>query len=289
MAEVMLHAPTFNASMPLRYRQLFRGAAVIEHAAIIDRCGAGAAHAELWRRTHQGVAIACMVTRDHPWLLSFVCTALDAHAINMTAAHVYVRVCPHGSDLVSLLWLRREESPERPVVDSDVARIAELVGGLVTGELTLEAFPPESRRAMPSDAATLTRFEPTGDDTTALLVVETRDRPGIFRAVTDALLGAHVHIVKSLVATALEGNVVRRFILREEDGRMPDAYRRSRLQAHVLRAINAVALVSPGRLHDKSTVEISVGRSVEGADGGKPHLSSLAATVPPKMAPGARV
>ena len=139
-----------------------------------------------------------------------------------------------------------DDSRERSVVDSDVARIAELVGGLVTGELTLEVVSPEARRPMPPDAATITRFEPTGDSMTALLVVETREQPGIFRAVTSALLAAHVHIQKSVVATAPEGHVSYRFLLREEDGRMPDSFRRSRLQAHVLRTIHAIAPMGPG-------------------------------------------
>jgi UTP:GlnB (protein PII) uridylyltransferase len=248
MAEVMLHAPPFDVSMPPRYRQLFRGPVVSEHAAIVARCGAAAAHAEIWRRTHQGTAIACMVTRDHPWLLSFVCTALDAHAIHMSAAHVYARACPQGSDLVCLLWLIREDSPERSVVDSDVARIAELVGGLVTGELTLEVIPPEARRGIPPDTATLIRFEPTGDASTSLLVVETLERPGLFRAVTAALQAAHVRILKSLVATAPEGHVVHRFVLSEQDGRMPDSLRKNRLQAEVLRVISAIAPATSRRL-----------------------------------------
>ena len=274
MPEAMFPAPSFDVSMPARYRQLFRGPVVGEHAAIVARCGAAAAHAEIWRRTHQGVAIACMVAHDHPWLLSFVCTALDAHAISMTAAHVYSRASPRGSDLVCLLWLQREDSRERPVVDSDVSRIAELVGGLLTGELTLEVVRPEARHRMPPDSATLTRFEPTGDAATTLLVVETREQPGILRAITDALLAANVRILKSIVATAPEGHVVHRFILRDQDGSMPDSYRRNRLQADVQRAINATAPAAPHGLLHKPSGRLEQGARVRTVSGVIPAVSS---------------
>jgi hypothetical protein len=71
-----------------------------EHAAIVARRGTAPAHAEIWRRTPQGAAIACMAADDHPWLLSFVCTALTAHAIHMLAAHLYARVSSQGTDAI---------------------------------------------------------------------------------------------------------------------------------------------------------------------------------------------
>jgi UTP:GlnB (protein PII) uridylyltransferase len=258
--------------MPPRYRQLFRGAVVNEHAAIVARREAAPAHAEIWRLTPQGTAIACMVADDHPWLLSFVCTALNAHAIHLLAAHLYARVSSQGNDLVCLLWLVREEFPDRLVVDADVARVAELVGGLVTGELTLEVMPPEARCTTPPDAATLIKFEHTGDPSSALLVVETHERPGLLRAVTGALLSTGVRIRKSLVASARDGLVVQRFFLAEPDGRAPDSHRRDILQADVLRAISAIvprtARVEPSvDPTEEQRVFVPQGSSASGADG----------------------
>jgi UTP:GlnB (protein PII) uridylyltransferase len=224
-----------------------------------------------------------MVADDHPWLLSFVCTALNAHAIHMAAAHLYARASSDRSDLVCLLWLIRDESPERSVVDSDVARIAELVGGLVTGELTLEVVPQEARRTTPPDAATIIRFEHTGDPATALLMVETLDRPGLLRAVTTALLAAGVRIRKSLVAAARDGLVIQRFLLAEPDGRAPDAHRRDLLQADVLRAISAIAprsqrvdsLVVPA-----DEQEIFLPQKTSATDGESPPARTISGLIP---------
>ena len=225
--------------MPARYRQLFRGGAVNEHAAIVARRGTAAAHAEIWRRTPQGAAIVCMPADDHPWLLSFVCTALTAHAIHMVSAHLYARVSDR-TDLMCLLWLVREESAGRSVLDADVTRIAELVGGLVTGELTDEVVPRGARHTTPRDAATLIRFEDIGNAARASLVIETLERPGLFRAVTSALQSARVRILNSVATTAQDGRVVLRFSLVEPDGTAPDAHRRDLLQADVLRAVSVV-------------------------------------------------
>lgn len=84
------------------------------------------------------------------------------------------------------------------------------------------------------------RFEEVPESGPATLSLETVERPGLFRAVTTALLDANVRIIASKRASGQGARVVHRFTLAEHDGRTPDQYRRGLLQAEVLRVVEPV-------------------------------------------------
>jgi UTP:GlnB (protein PII) uridylyltransferase len=226
--------------MPARYRQLFRGPTVDEHAAIAARRGSAPAHAEIWRRLPQGGAIACIVAEDRPGLHSYLGTALTTRSIDIVSAQVYSRAHPKGAEVVDLFWIRRDEGLASPVVESDLARVADLLGGLMTGDLRVDGRALGARHVASPDSATLVRFEEGPDAGPATLSLETVERPGLFGAVTAALLNAKVRIIGSKRASAHGARVVHRFSLAEYDGQAPDQYRRGLLQAEVLRVVEPV-------------------------------------------------
>lgn len=201
-------------------------------------------HAEIWRRLPQGGVIVCVVSEDRVGLLSYLGTALTTQSMDLLAAQVYARATPLVTEVVDLLWLRRDEAMASSLVEADVARLADLLAGLVTGELCVDGRPLATRRA-PTEVATLVRFDESLDpgssvSGSATLLLETLERPGLFRAVTGALLRAGVRIMASRRANAGGGRVVHRFVLAEEGGAEPDQYRRGLLQAEVLRIVELI-------------------------------------------------
>jgi UTP:GlnB (protein PII) uridylyltransferase len=232
--------PGFYETIPVRYRQLFHGSTVEEHAAIAARRGSAPAHAEIWRRLPHGVAIACVVAEDRPGLLSYLGSAFTTRSIDILSAQVYARANPRGTEVVDLFWLRRDETIASAVVEGDLTRVADLLGGLMTGDLRMDGRPLGARHVASPDSATLVRFEETPDVGPATLSLETIERPGLFRAVTNALLNANVRIISSKRVAGQGSRVVHRFALAEHDGATPNQYRRGLLQAEVLRVVEPV-------------------------------------------------
>jgi hypothetical protein len=239
--------------MPPRYRQLFRGPTVHEHAAIVGRRGHAPAHAEIWRRLPHGGVVVCVVADDQPGLLSHLGTALTTQSLDLLAAQVYGRMAPRGAEVVDLLWLRRDEELGSAVVDADMGRLAELLGGLATGELRADGRALEPHRT-PAAGATLVHFDDEkGGRGSTSLILETVERPGLFRAVLDALVRAGVQLTGSRRASGGAGRVVHRFVIAEGNGVAPDQYRRGVLQAEVLRVVELVAQRAPRAVAQKST------------------------------------
>ena len=233
--------------MPARYRQLFRGPTADEHAGIAARRDGAPAHAEIWRRLPSGGAIACIVAEDRPGLLSYVGSALMTRSIDIVSAQVYARANPRGAEAVDLFWLRREEGPSAPIADADLSRVADLLGGLMTGELRMDGRPLGARHVPTPYSATLVHFEEVPERGPATLCLETEERPGLFRAVTSALQAANVRIIASRRANGDGARVIHRFSLAEEDGRAPDQYRRGVLQAEVLRVVEPATRTAGAR------------------------------------------
>jgi UTP:GlnB (protein PII) uridylyltransferase len=252
MSAARRREPAFYETMPARYRQLFRGNTVDEHAAIAARREGAPAHAEIWRRLPNGVAIVCLVAEDRPGLLSYVGSVFTTRSLDILSAQVYARAHARGAEVVDLFWLRREEGTATAIVDTDLNRVADLLGGLMTGDLRMDGRPLGIRHAVSPDSATLVRFEEVPESGPATLSLETVERPGLFGAVTGALLGAHARIIASRRASAQGGRVIHRFSVAENDGRAPDQYRRSLLQAEVLRVVEpATRTTSVSGVYDR--------------------------------------
>jgi [protein-PII] uridylyltransferase len=230
-------ASTFLASMPLRYRELFDGAAAREHQSIVERRGDSPVHAELWRRLPHGHAIACVAAADRPGLLSFIAAALVVNGLDVESAQAFTRETT--GEAVDLFWLRRDGALPSPVLEADLARVSILLRDLVSGRTTIDAITARTRLPPPPDAATRVTFEETADGGVSVLTVETFDRPGLLLAVTRALYRARVQIIAS-EARSDGGRVVDRFSIVELDGAPLRASRRGLLQVEVLAAIDAL-------------------------------------------------
>jgi UTP:GlnB (protein PII) uridylyltransferase len=238
LARASARVPAFYDTMPRRYQQLFRGPTVQEHAEVSRRRGSAPAHAEIWRRLPQGAAIVCLVADDRSGVVSHLGTALATRSIDILSGHIYSRPTPAGAEVVKLLWLRRDEVIAPILTDSDVARIVDLMAGLITGELRMDGRPSPRRRAPPPESATLVRFDPSeGPREPAVLSLETLGRPGLFTAVGRLLRMANTTIVDSQQSKGRGGSVACRFTVLDAGGKAPDQYRRGMLQAEILRLV----------------------------------------------------
>jgi [protein-PII] uridylyltransferase len=228
----------FLDSMPPHYRERFGDDDAREHAAIAERRGRGAVHAEIWRDLPRGVAAVCVVGDDRPGLLSFVSAALVVHGLDVEAAQAFTRATP-TPEAFDVFWLRRDGGIAARVMPGDVVRVAETLRDLVTGRKTIEDVAREAhgrRTAAPAAGSTRVAWEQEGSGET-VLTVETYDRPGLLLAITRALFRARVQIVSS-EASISQGRIVDRFTLVEFDGAPLRAGRRGTLQVEVLQAID---------------------------------------------------
>ena len=228
----------FLDSMPDRYRQQsFDGVAMREHAAIVARRAGAPAHVEIWRRLPRGGAVVLIVADDRPGLLSFISAALVVHHVDVEAAQAYTRASTN--EAVDIFWLRRPGPVPSPILEADVVRVGEVLRGLVTGALTLDAVAAAAMTdpARGNGATTHVRFDETADVGLTALTVETSDRPGLLLAITRALHRARVQIVAS-EATTKDGRVIDRFTIVELDGAPLRPSRRGVLQVEVLAAID---------------------------------------------------
>lgn len=233
----------FLDSMPWRYREVFDAPSAREHAAIVARRAGAPAHVELWRRLPRGGAVVCVAADDRPGLLSYISAALVVHRMDVEAAQAYTRV--DSGEAVDFFWLRREGADDgragAPILEADVARIADVVRGLVTGALTIDgvAAAAQAERVKPPAGRTRVRFDETTESGLAVLTVETYDRPGLLLAITRALHRARVQILAS-EATTKDGRVIDRFTLVELDGAPLRSSRRGILQVEVLSAVDSL-------------------------------------------------
>ncbi len=207
----------------------------------------------------------CVVADDQPGLLSHLGTALTTQSLDLLAAQVYGRVAPRGVEVVDLLWLRRDAELRSAVFDADMARLAGLLGGLATGELRADGRALDHRRTSAA-SATLVHFDDEkGSKGSTSLILETVERPGLFRAVVDALVRAGVHLTGSRRASSGAGRVVHRFVIAEGNGVAPDQYRRGVLQAEVLRVVELVADREPSPAAQRPTPTRSDGIFIDQA------------------------
>jgi [protein-PII] uridylyltransferase len=233
----------FRASMPVRYRESFDGAATREHAAIVGRREGHPALAEIWKHLPQGGAVACVVADDRPGLLSLISATLVAQSLDVVSAQAYTRSRPEGgAEAVDFLWLRRDAEHPLPIRAADAARVTELLSALLTGARTIESVlrKPGARPSLPPGAGTRVTFNETANQGLSVLTVETYDRPGLLLAITLALFNARVQIVSTEAETTGD-RVIDRFSIVELDGHVIDRNRRGAVQTAVLAAIDSLA------------------------------------------------
>lgn len=229
----------FVCSMPPRYAVLFDPRAIERHASVAYRRGGRLAHAEVWRVLGDGSAALCIVAQDRAGLLSAIAAALVAHRLDVVTAFVFSRSAGGAeAEAVDLLWVRRAASMDTAPVDADEATsIAEVLGGILAGTVSLEEIAREAplRRRM-SGTDVVVRFEATDEEGHAVLLVEAPDRPGLLLAIAFELFQQGAQIVRSLVRTA-ERRAFNRFVVAELSGAPLPFDRRTQIRSAVFSAL----------------------------------------------------
>jgi UTP:GlnB (protein PII) uridylyltransferase len=229
--------------MPDRYREAFDGTAIREHAAIVGRRGQSAAHVEIWKREPKEKSILCIVADDRPGLLSLISAALASQSLDVAAAQAYTRSASGTeAEAVDFVWVTRAPEVDVPVRSVDAERVAGVLRSLILGETSVEAVARQGRRTTipPPNASTRVTFDEAPKSGSAVLTVETYDRPGLLLGITLALFRARVQIVASEASTE-SGRVVDRFTVAELDGSPVRGHRRGAVQTAVLAAIDTLS------------------------------------------------
>jgi [protein-PII] uridylyltransferase len=236
---------SFIQSMPVAYRRAFDEDAQHEHAAIVFRRGARAAHVEIWRKLPDRIVAIVLAADDRPGLLSRVSAALVAHDLDVIAAQAFCRERGDGAvEAVDFFWIRRLGGRGRgdgsvPSVRSgDVARIGETLEALIDGQATFDGAVSFAHARRAADATTRVRFERDRRDDATLLLVEAVDHPGLLLVVSRTLFDLGVQIIASHVTTR-EGHVLDRFHVTELDGSPLAAARQLAIETAVLAALGA--------------------------------------------------
>jgi [protein-PII] uridylyltransferase len=228
--------------MPAKYRDTFDVAATREHAALVDRRAGAPAHVEIWRRLPHGGAIICVVADDRPGLLALITASLAASGLDVLSAQAYTRALPHakGDEAVDFWWLRRQGAEPLPIGLADASRVAEVLRGLITGTLEVDAIagrapsPPTASRG-----STRVAFSSRLDAGNAVLTVDAPDRPGLLLAITLALFRARVQILGSRANTK-RSDAADSFTVAELDGTVLSGERRRAVESAVMAALDGL-------------------------------------------------
>ncbi|MFZ5895737.1 MAG: ACT domain-containing protein [Myxococcota bacterium] len=236
----------FLRSMPSPYLQVFEMSDISSHAQIVSERADRIAHVALWRLLPAGGAAVCVVADDRPGLLSQVTAAFAVHQLDVMSAQIFCRT-PEGApeEAVDFFWLRPVRRA-RAIQADDVALVAETLRELLRDEerekeslrrsSTIPVGPVAGTRVY-FDVKALHRGE-------SVLIVETRDTPGLLFAITSELYRQAVEIVASDVRT--HGQMaLDRFTLTDQEGRALSGARLAEVQQGVR---NAVRTLAPGSL-----------------------------------------
>ena len=234
----------FLRTMPAAYARVFDRNDVLEHLRIVERREDAVAHAGVWRTLPNGGVVGLIVADDRPGLLSLVSAALVAHRLDVTSAQIY---CRERTDSVleamDLFWLRAADALRAPrsIGPEELTSVACLLGELIGAEAQADqqhsraSVPPVDPGPSPKvffDVRALRRGE-------FVLVVETRDVPGLLLAVTRALFRKDVEIIASDVRT--EAGIARdRFTLSGPGGSLLAAERLADVQREVLLVVRSL-------------------------------------------------
>lgn len=231
----------FLQSMPNPYPHVFERSDVAAHARIVAERREKVAHVALWRALPFGGAALCVVADDRPGLLAHVTAAFGAHQLDVMSAQIFCRKSPGRPDeAVDFFWLR--PLPKGRVIGmDDVALVADTLRELLVDDerereslkrsSTIPAGPVAGTRVY-FDVRALQRGE-------SVLMVETRDTPGLLFAITSELYRRGVEIVASDIRT--HGQVaLDRFTLTDAEGRALTGAKLAEVQQEVRRAVRSL-------------------------------------------------
>jgi [protein-PII] uridylyltransferase len=236
----------FLRSMPSPYLHVFAMSDVSLHAQIVSERAGRIAHVALWRVLPAGGAAVCVIADDRPGLLSHVTAAFALHQLDVMSAQIFCRSpLDRVQEAVDFFWIRPLRR-DRSISAEDVVLVADTLREYLLDEQR-ERESPQRISAVPAapasgmrvyfDVKALHRGE-------SVLVVETRDTPGLLFAITSELFRQHVEIVASDVRTHGQ-TALDRFTLTDHEGRSLSGARLAEVQQGVKNALRGLV---PGSL-----------------------------------------
>lgn len=234
----------FLATLPQSYRDRWGIEASRAHASLaLDGEGA-LARVGIVQLEGEGEPTLCVVTRDRPGLLAMISEALMRHQLDVVDAEAYTRhIEGQPPQALDLFWVRHidGEGRSRSASAEDAAAVERtLLEVLATERQNRAQAPtrlPTPRVEGSAEARAVVRFLEDDEGGLTTLEVETNDRAGLLLALSEALFGEGVQIVRSEVRTRA-GEVSDRFVISELDGTAIGAERRLAVQVAVLTAID---------------------------------------------------
>jgi UTP:GlnB (protein PII) uridylyltransferase len=233
----------FMGSMPASYALAFSLAAIEEHTEIVTRRRGRPVHVERCGTFADRTTVVCVVSDDRTGLLSLICQVLVALHLEVVSAQIYSRVSPNGVDeAIDFFWIRaRSEHQPRLITPTEVAALERKLGEALTSNATARNVSPHlgSQPTLDPIPAPRAFFDPTElRDGRHLLVVESRDFPGLLMTITKTLHEASFDVVASEVVT--QGWLARdRFLLKDLTQAEPTPERLKLVRAAVLDAVRS--------------------------------------------------
>jgi UTP:GlnB (protein PII) uridylyltransferase len=237
-------------SMPASYALAFSLAEIQQHAEIVIRRRGRPVHVERCATFADKTTAVCVVADDRAGLLSLICHALVGLHLEVVSAQIYSRVTPSGTvEAVDFFWLRAQADGEsRAITPEEVAALERKLGQALTHNAAL-AHTPEIEPLPTLDPIPAPRafFDPVQlREGVLLLVVESRDFPGLLLTITRTLHEARLDVVSSEVVT--QGSLARdRFFLKDLAGSGPTTERLAQVRAAVLEAVRSAL----SRFHER--------------------------------------
>lgn len=233
----------FMGSMPASYALAFSLAEIEEHSEIVARRRGRPVHVERCGTFADKTTVVCVVADDRAGLLSLICQVLVALHLEVVSAQIYSRVSPNGvEEAIDFFWVRaRSEHQSRPITPAEVAALERKLGEALTSNARALDVSPHlgSQPTLDPIPAPRAFFDPTElREGRHLLVVESRDFPGLLMTITKTLHEANFDVVASEVVT--QGWLARdRFLLKDLAQAAPTAERLKLVRAAVLEAVRS--------------------------------------------------
>lgn len=237
-------------SMPASYALAFSLAEIERHAEIVARRRGRPVHVERCATFADKTSAVCVVADDRAGLLSLICHALVGLHLEVVSAQIYSRVTPSGADeAVDFFWVRAQsDGASRTVTPPDVAALERRLGEALTSNVALACTPElEPRATLDPIPAPRAFFDPAQlREGRLLLVVESRDFPGLLLTITKTLHDARLDVAASEVVT--QGWLARdRFLLKDLAEPVQTAERLASIRAAVLEAVRSAL----SRFHER--------------------------------------
>ena len=241
----------FMGSMPASYALAFSLAEIEAHAEIVARRRGRPVHVERCGTFANRTTAVCVVADDRAGLLSLICHVLVGLHLEVVSAQIYSRVTPSGAEeAIDFFWVRAQsERTSRAITPQEIGAFERKLGEALTNKGAALGAAPEIEPQPTLDPIPAPRafFDPAQlREGRYLLVVESRDFPGLLLTITRTLHEEHLDVVASEVVT--QGWLARdRFLLKDRAEPLPTPERLAYVRAVVLEAVRSAL----SRFHER--------------------------------------